>query len=138
VLVDKLGRQFTILAIAHPTFSIGDGRVCAAVQHSAQVWRIPLLWRFPDRTAAPLQPTAREQPALDLSKLEGPTRYKKLSLQIRHGMQDQKPNSATYNFDEVSGHNLESYQTLGKGGIVFYQVFLLSLLQCTVTEQDKL
>jgi hypothetical protein len=48
-----------------------------------------------------------------------------------------------YNFVEVSGHNLESPQTLGfcmdflnhgEGGIVFYQAFLLSPLQCTVTE----
>jgi hypothetical protein len=44
---------------------------------------------------------------------------------------------------EVSGHNLESFQTLSfcmdflnhmEGGMVFYQVFLLSPLQCTVTE----
>jgi hypothetical protein len=43
----------------------------------------------------------------------------------------------------LSGHNLESSQTWGfcmdflnhgQGGIVFYQVFLLSPVQCTVTE----
>ncbi len=54
----------------------------------------------------------------------------------------QKPNSWTYNFLEVSGHNLESSQTWGtcmdflnhrEGGMVFYQVFLPSPLQCTVT-----
>jgi hypothetical protein len=51
---------------------------------------------------------------------------------------DQKPNSWTYNFIEVSGRNLESSQTRGfcmdffnhrEGDIVFYQVFLLSPLQ---------
>jgi hypothetical protein len=45
-------------------------------------------------------------------------------------------------FFEVSGHNLESSQTLGfcmdflnhmEGGVVFWQVFLLSSLQCTIT-----
>ncbi len=50
--------------------------------------------------------------------------------------------SWTYNFFEVFGHNLESFQTWGfcmdflnhrDGGVVFYQVFLLSLLQCTRT-----
>ncbi len=55
----------------------------------------------------------------------------------------QKPNSWTYNFVEVSGHNLESSQTWGfcmdflnhsEGGMVFYQVFLLSPLQCTVND----
>ncbi len=53
----------------------------------------------------------------------------------------QKQNSLMYNFVEVSGHNLESSQTWGlwmvffnhrKGGMVFYQVFLISPLQCTV------
>jgi len=53
------------------------------------------------------------------------------------------PNSWTYNFIELSGHNLESSQTwsfwmdllnIRYGGMVFYQVFLLSPLQCTVTE----
>ncbi len=48
-----------------------------------------------------------------------------------------------YNFVEVSGHNLESSQTYGfcmdflnhrEGVMVFYQVFLLSPLQCTVTK----
>jgi hypothetical protein len=52
------------------------------------------------------------------------------------------PNSWTYNSVEVSWHNLESSQTwcffmdflnCRKGGMVFYQVFLLSPLQCTVT-----
>ncbi len=52
-----------------------------------------------------------------------------------------KPNSSTYNFFEVSGHNLKSLrlefsvwisETLGKGGMVFYQFFLLSPLQCPV------
>ncbi len=46
-------------------------------------------------------------------------------------------------FREVSGHNLESSQTWGfcmdflnhrEEGMVFYQVFLLSPLQCKVTE----
>ncbi len=55
----------------------------------------------------------------------------------------QKPNSWTYSFVEVSGHNLESSQTLGffihflnhrEGGMDFYQVFLLSSVQCIVTE----
>ncbi len=54
-----------------------------------------------------------------------------------------KPNSWTYNFVEVSGHNPESSQAWGfcmdflnhrEGGMGFYQVFLLSPLQCTVTE----
>ncbi len=49
-----------------------------------------------------------------------------------------KPNSWTYNFVEVSGHNLESSQTWGScmdflkhrdGSMVFYEVFLLSPLQ---------
>jgi hypothetical protein len=49
-----------------------------------------------------------------------------------------------YNFDEVSRHNIESSQTLGfcmdflnyrKGGMIFYQVFLLFALKGTVTEQ---
>jgi hypothetical protein len=31
--VDKTGRQFTIFAIVQPTFSIGDGQLCAAVLH---------------------------------------------------------------------------------------------------------
>ncbi len=53
----------------------------------------------------------------------------------------QKPTSWTYNFVEVSGHNLESSQTWyfcmdflnhWKGGKVFYQVFRLSPLQCNV------
>ncbi len=53
----------------------------------------------------------------------------------------QKPNSWTYNFVEVSGRILESSQTwrfcidllnYREGGMVFYQVFLLSPLQCTV------
>ncbi len=52
-----------------------------------------------------------------------------------------KPNSLTYNFVEVFGPNLESSQTQGfcidflnhmEGDMVFYQVFLLSPLQCTV------
>jgi len=52
-----------------------------------------------------------------------------------------KPNSWMYNFVEVSGHNLENSQAWGccmdflnhrKEGTVFYQVFLLSSLQCTV------
>ncbi len=56
-----------------------------------------------------------------------------------------KPNSWTYNFVEVSGHNLESSQTWSfcmnflhhrEGGMVFYQVFLLSPLQCTVTSRN--
>ncbi len=56
----------------------------------------------------------------------------------------QKPNSWTYNFVEVSGHNLESSQAwgflygflkpLGKG-YGFRSGFLLSPLQCTVTEE---
>ncbi len=45
----------------------------------------------------------------------------------------QKPNSGTYNFVEVSGHNLESSQTWDFC-IVFYQVFLLFPLQCAVTD----
>ncbi len=53
-----------------------------------------------------------------------------------------KPNSWIYNFVEVSRHNLESSQTWGfcmnflnhREGMVFYQVFLLSPLQCTATE----
>jgi hypothetical protein len=58
-----------------------------------------------------------------------------------------KPNSWTYTFDEVSEQNFESSQTLGyctdflnhrEGGMVFYQVFLLSPLQWTVTELSKL
>ncbi len=49
----------------------------------------------------------------------------------------------TYNFLGVSGHNLESSETWGfcmdflnqkVGGIVFYQVFFFSPLECTVTE----
>jgi hypothetical protein len=54
----------------------------------------------------------------------------------------QKPNSWTYNFFEVSGHNLQSSPDLrflygflrgcGKGDVVFCQVFLRCLLQCTV------
>jgi hypothetical protein len=45
-----------------------------------------------------------------------------------------KPNSWTYNFIEVSGHNIQSSQTWGvcmdfiyhrEGGMIFYQVFLL-------------
>ncbi len=52
----------------------------------------------------------------------------------------QKPNSWTYNY-------LESSKTWGfwygflnhrEGGIDFYQVFLLSPLQCTVAELQKL
>ncbi len=54
-----------------------------------------------------------------------------------------KPISCKYNFVEVSGHNLESShsQTWGfcmdflnhrEGQMLFYQVFLLSPLQCTV------
>ncbi len=52
-----------------------------------------------------------------------------------------KPNSLTYNFVEVSTHNLETSQTWGfcmdflnhKEEIwIFYQVFLLSPLQSTV------
>jgi hypothetical protein len=48
----------------------------------------------------------------------------------------QKPNSWTYNFVEVSWHNLEISQTWGfwmdflnhkEGGMFFYQVFLLSV-----------
>ena len=55
----------------------------------------------------------------------------------------QKLNSLTYNLVAVSGHNLESSQTwgfcmdflsLGEGGVVFYQVFRLTPLQCTVTQ----
>ncbi len=51
---------------------------------------------------------------------------------------DLKPNSWTYNFIEISGHNLESSQTWGvcmdfiyhrEVGMIFYQVFLLSPLQ---------
>jgi len=58
-----------------------------------------------------------------------------------HWCSVQKPNSWTYNFFEVSGHNLESSHTWGfcmdflnhrEGDMVFYQVFLLSPLQCTV------
>jgi hypothetical protein len=57
-------------------------------------------------------------------------------------VRDQKPNSWTYNFVEISRHNLESSQAWGfcmdflnhrEGGTVFYQVFLLSPLQRTVT-----
>ncbi len=53
-----------------------------------------------------------------------------------------KPNSWTYNIIEVSWHNLESSQTWGlcmdflnhrEGGIIFYQVFLLSPLQSNWT-----
>ncbi len=49
-------------------------------------------------------------------------------------------------FVEVSGHNLESSQTWGfcmdflnnrEGDMGFYQVFLLSPLQCTVTEVNS-
>jgi hypothetical protein len=52
-----------------------------------------------------------------------------------------------YNFFEVSEHNPEISQTVcfcmdflnPRGGrMVFYQVFLLSLLQCTVSELKKL
>ncbi len=52
-----------------------------------------------------------------------------------------KPNSWMYNFLEISGHNLESSQTWGfcmdflnhrEGSMVFYHVFFLSTLQCTV------
>ncbi len=39
-------------------------------------------------------------------------------------------------FVEVSGHNLESSQRF-LYRLVFYQVFLLSPLQCTVTELQK-
>ncbi len=58
--------------------------------------------------------------------------------EIIHNMRNQKPNSWTYNFIEVSGHNLESSQTWGfcmdflnqrEEGIVYEQVFLLSPLQ---------
>jgi hypothetical protein len=54
-----------------------------------------------------------------------------------------KPIFWTYNVVEVSGHNLESSQTWcscmdflnhREGGMVFFQVFLLSRLQCTVTD----
>jgi hypothetical protein len=51
----------------------------------------------------------------------------------------QKPNSRTDSFFEVSGHNLKSrleiclkFLNHSEGGVVFYQVFLLSPLQCTV------
>ncbi len=52
-----------------------------------------------------------------------------------------------FNLVELSEHNLESSQTSGfctdflnhrEGGMVFYQVFLLSHLQCTVAELQKL
>jgi hypothetical protein len=52
-----------------------------------------------------------------------------------------KPNSWTFNFVEVSGHNFVRSQTWGfcmdflnhrEGGIIIYQVFFLPLLQCTV------
>ncbi len=68
------------------------------------------------------------------------------SLQKFYIWSVQKPNSWTYNFAEVSGHNLESFQTWGfcmdflnhrEGGMVFYQVFLLSPLQCTVNEISR-
>jgi hypothetical protein len=54
-----------------------------------------------------------------------------------------KPNSWTYNFVEVSGNKLDCSQTWGfcidflnlrEEVTVFYQAFLLSPLQCTVTE----
>ncbi len=47
------------------------------------------------------------------------------------------------NFVEVFGHNLENSQTRGlclnflnhgEEGLVFYQVFLLSPLQCTIAD----
>jgi hypothetical protein len=63
-------------------------------------------------------------------------------------MQDEKPNSLMYNFVVVSRHNLESSPTLGfcmdflnhkEGGYSFLKdFFLLSPLQCTVFEQEKL
>ncbi len=50
-----------------------------------------------------------------------------------------KPNLRRYSFIEVSGHNLERVlrlevsvwisSTIGKGGMVFYQFFLLSPLR---------
>ncbi len=56
-------------------------------------------------------------------------------------LQVHQPSLWTYHFVEVSGPNLESPQTRGfcmdflnhrEGGMVFFQVFLLSPLQCTV------
>ncbi len=57
--------------------------------------------------------------------------------------EEQKPKFMNVQFfAEVSGHNLESSQTRDfcmdllnhrEGDMVFYQVFLLSLLQCTVS-----
>jgi hypothetical protein len=65
-----------------------------------------------------------------------------------HHCHNLKPNSWTYSFFEVSGHNLESSQTWGfcmdflnhrEGGMVFfYQVFPLSTLMFTEIEQEKL
>ncbi len=64
--------------------------------------------------------------------------YPAYSFQFFHSELSLKLNSWTYNFIAVSGHNLESSQTWGflmdflqhrQGGMVSYQVFLLSPLQ---------
>ncbi len=67
--------------------------------------------------------------------------------EIIHNMRNQKPNSWTYNFIEVSGHNLESSQTLGfcmdflncrEGGMVFDQFsFFLLYRNCKRLREFK-
>ncbi len=66
-----------------------------------------------------------------------------LTVRRSHHSARSNPHSWTYNFAEISRQNLESYQTWGfcmdflnhrEGGKVFYQVYLLSPLQCAATE----
>jgi hypothetical protein len=58
-----------------------------------------------------------------------------------------KVKTPSYNFVEVSGHNLDSTQTWGfcgdflnrkEGGMVYYQFFLLSPLHCTLYSNELL
>ncbi len=66
-----------------------------------------------------------------------------LTVRRSHHSARSNPHSWTYKFAEISGQNLESSQIWGfcmdfinhrEGDMVFYKVYLLSPLQCTVTE----
>jgi hypothetical protein len=66
-----------------------------------------------------------------------------LNIEFNQNMGQHKPEAKFMNVQFLWGseHNLQSSQIWGycmglEGGMVFYQVFLLSALQCTVTEQE--